>query len=86
MASFGNKTTREALHALDPNRAASLLARLDPEEREGCLAAIDASLARELRELAEYPRETAGGLMDPRITTFRPDANVADANTPDSGI
>ncbi len=78
VASFGDAMTREVLLALDPNRAANLLARLDPEEREASLAAIDESLARELRELAEYPRETAGGLMDPRITTFRPDASVAD--------
>jgi magnesium transporter len=78
VASFGDETTRRVLNALDPNRAANLLARLDPEERQASLAAIDESLARELQELAEYPRETAGGLMDPRITTFRPDASVAD--------
>jgi magnesium transporter len=78
VASFGDATTRQVLNALDPNRAANLLARLEPEERQASLAAIDESLARELRELAEYPRETAGGLMDPRITTFRPDASVAD--------
>ncbi len=78
LASFGDEATREVLTALDPNRAASLLARLDPEEREACFAAIDESLAKELQELAAYPRDTAGGLMDPRITTFRPDASVAD--------
>jgi magnesium transporter len=78
VASFGDRTTREVLGALDPNRAASLLARLDADEREACLSALDASLADELRELAHYPRDTAGGLMDPRITTFRPDASVED--------
>ena len=78
VASFGDEMTRQVLNALDPNRAANLLARLDPEERQASLATVDESLARELRELAEYPRETAGGLMDPRITTFRPDTSVAD--------
>ncbi len=78
LASFGDEATREALHALDPNRAANLLARLDSTERQACLSLLDEYLANELRELAEYPRETAGGLMDPRITTFRPDASVAD--------
>jgi len=78
VAAFGDETTRRVLTVLDPNRAANVLARLDPEERNACLAALDESLAQELRALAEYPRETAGGLMDPRITTFRPDATVRD--------
>jgi magnesium transporter len=78
VAAFGDEATRRVLTALDPNRAANILARLDAEERDACLAALDEQLAQELRELAEYPRETAGGLMDPRITTFRPDATVRD--------
>ena len=78
VAAFGDEATRHVLTALDPNRAANLLARLDPEERKACLAALDESLAQELQELAEYPPETAGGLMDPRVTTFRPDATVRD--------
>jgi magnesium transporter len=78
IAAFGDDATREVLTGLDPGRAANLLARLDPEEREACLAVLDESLAGELQELAAYPRETAGGLMDPRITTFRRDASVAD--------
>jgi len=78
VASFGDRATRSVLRALDPNRAASLLARLDPEERDACLAAVDGAFAHELSELAAYPRDTAGGLMDPRITTFRADATVRD--------
>lgn len=78
VAALGDEATRRILSHLDPNRAANLLARLDPEERNACLAALGEPLAQELRELAEYPRDTAGGLMDPRITTFRPDATVRD--------
>jgi magnesium transporter len=78
VAAFGDEATRNVLSALDPNRAANLVARLDAEEKDACLATLDQSMAQELRELAEYPRETAGGLMDPRITTFRPDATVRD--------
>jgi magnesium transporter len=78
VAAFGMETTRRVLEALDPSRAASLVARLDPDQRADCLATLDATLAEELRALAEYPRDSAGGLMDPRITTFRPDANVRD--------
>jgi len=76
LAALPEERVRGALLALDPNRAAFLLARLDPDERARCLAAIDASLAAELQELSEYPAETAGALMDPRVTTFRPDGRV----------
>jgi magnesium transporter len=61
---------------LDPNRTTALLQRLDAEERERCLAALDRSAVTELRELAAYPADTAGALMDPRVTSFRPDATV----------
>jgi magnesium transporter len=66
------------LASLNPNTAAGLLARLDPDERESCLASVDTGLARELRELASYPPNTAGGLVDPRVVTFRPDTPVRD--------
>jgi magnesium transporter len=78
LAAFGDDSTRRLLQFLDPNRAAHLLARLDPHERESCLTTVDADLAQELRDLAAYPAESAGSLMDPRITTFRPDATVSD--------
>ncbi len=78
LAALGEVETRRLLGALEPNRAAHLLARLDPEERDACLATVDGAAAEELRALAEYPADSAGGLMDPRITTFRPDATVRD--------
>ena len=55
-----------------------MLARLDPQERERCLVSLDPALAAELRDLMEYPPETAGSLMDPRVTSFRPDATTRD--------
>jgi magnesium transporter len=64
------------LASLNPNRTAALLARLDDQERERCLAAVDEGLARELRELLAYPPDTAGSLMDPRVTSFRSDATL----------
>ena len=70
--------TRAVLAAIHPSRAAALVARLDEDERERCLAALEPRLAEELRELADYPPDTAGALMDPRVTTFRPDACVRD--------
>jgi len=69
---------RSALGSLNPNRAAAMLDRLDDADRERCLELIDEPLARDLRTLISYPPETAGSLMDPRATSFRPDATVRD--------
>ena len=76
LAALPSEGLRATAVALDPNRAASLLHRLDPGERDRCLDALDPGLAKELRTLAAYPPDTAGSLMDPRVTTFRPDATV----------
>jgi magnesium transporter len=56
-----------------------MLARLAPPERDRCLSLLDEQLARDLRALTEYPPDSAGALMDPRVTSFRADARVADA-------
>lgn len=69
---------RRILVLFNPNQAAALLARLGEEERARCLATVDQALAEELRELSAYPADTAGSLMDPRVTSFRPDATVRD--------
>lgn len=58
----------------NPNRATSLIARLHPDRQESILAPLDPSLAKELKALAQYTPDSAGGLMDPRVMTFRPDA------------
>ncbi len=66
---------------LDPARAAAVLARLDPHVRDHRLALLEPTAATELRALMVYPPDTAGGLMDPRVTTFRPDALIRDVLT-----
>ncbi|HKJ24339.1 MAG TPA: magnesium transporter [Myxococcota bacterium] len=78
VALLPTEARQSALVSLNANRAAGLLARLDPDERERCLEGLDPGLVRELRELAVYPPDTAGALMDPRVTSFRPDASVRD--------
>lgn len=72
------ETMRSVIAALDPNRVTAMLARLDKDERERCLGTLDGSIADELRALAAYPANTAGALMDPRVTSFRPDAAVSE--------
>jgi magnesium transporter len=78
IAELSPERVREILASLSQNRGAAILARLDPDQRERCLGALDEALAQELRALMEYPPETAGALMDPRATSFRPDATTRD--------
>jgi len=78
VARLSPDTLRGVVSTLDLNRVTALLARLEPEERDRCLAALDEAIAEELRALAKYPHDTAGSLMDPRVTTFRPEATVGD--------
>ncbi len=78
IAALTADVARHVIASLHPSRAAALLARLDSEERDRCLAALDDTFAQELRELASYPSDTAGSLMDPRATSFRSDATAQD--------
>jgi magnesium transporter len=67
---------RLLLEQLGPERATALLTRLEPGERDRLLGLLPASLAKELRDLASYSADTAGALMDPRVTAFPADARV----------
>ena len=64
---------------LEPVRFASLMARVSPEKREGRLALLAPSAAKEVRDLMSYDPETAGSIMDPAVTTFRADTTVKEA-------
>ncbi len=66
------------LELMNPQLAASLLARLDERERKERLAAIEPRLATDLTSLIEFPANSAGRLMDPRVVTFRPEDTVRD--------
>ena len=78
LAALPDEIRSKILASLNPSRAAAILARLSSEERELCLKALDQVLADDLRDLLEYPPETAGALMDPRSVSFRPDATTRD--------
>ncbi len=66
------------LSKLDLHRAAAILAGMDDKPQQECIEQLDPELAQELRALMAFPAGTAGSLMDPRVTTFRPDALVRD--------
>lgn len=70
---------RIALRQMHPARAAPIVASFEPEEREAVLSRLPRRFASEVRELLTYPFDTAGALMDPRITAFTPETTVEDA-------
>ncbi|HVS62182.1 MAG TPA: magnesium transporter [Thermoanaerobaculia bacterium] len=78
VAALPGEARRRTLSSLNHDRAAVLLSKMDDEDRERCLADLDESLAKLLRELLEYPPQTAGALMDPRTPSFPPDATPRD--------
>jgi magnesium transporter len=76
---IARQSAGQILDVLDPARASALLARLDEETRSQLFALLEPATAKELRELMTYPPDSAGYAMDPRATTFRPDATVREA-------
>ena len=70
---------RRLFTGLDPGHGSTLLARLDPGLRVERLELLPSALAHELAELMDYPVESAGQLMDSRVTAFRVEETVAEA-------
>jgi magnesium transporter len=64
---------------MQPTMVAPVLARLDSELREARLALLDRALATELTALLSFGADSAGGLMDARVTTVRPVETVKQA-------
>jgi magnesium transporter len=69
----------EALATIEPSHGAALLSRIDRGKADALLAGMPKPQADELRGIMQYPRETAGALMDPRILVFRGDETVGEA-------
>jgi magnesium transporter len=67
------------LTALAAGQCASLLSRFDTQQQCRFLDLLDKSVAAELRELLEYPEDTAGALMETDIVAVNANITVADA-------
>lgn len=64
---------------MDPPLAAELLLALEAEERTRWLARMEPTARKLVEGLMAYPPDTAGRLMDPRVTSFRGDMTAGDA-------
>ena len=71
--------SRHVLAEAEPASSVAVLSQLEPGEREQLLAPLDKEVARELRELAAYPEDSAGRLMDARVSPLRAGMTVGDA-------
>jgi len=78
LAAVSTRVIRHAIAAVDPAEAAPVVARLDAEERARVLRALDRSVRDQVREHMQYPPNSAGSLMDPRVSAFRPGTTVGE--------
>ncbi|MGA8473872.1 MAG: CBS domain-containing protein [Candidatus Cybelea sp.] len=60
---IGTERAADIIEEMDADDAADLLAELPEEQQSELLAEMSAYTAGELRELAKYPEDTAGGMM-----------------------
>ena len=79
LAALPARVLRGVCSDLAPPRTSAMLAQLDDEARERIMAILDPGLAREISALARYPGDTAGALMDPRVTSLPLGATARDA-------
>jgi magnesium transporter len=79
VALFDREARRRLLAAVDPARAVAALARLEDTVLEEVLEELDQSTSRELRELISYSPDSAGAIMDPRVTMMGAEATAEEA-------
>ncbi len=63
---------------LEPPLAAAILSRLEPAARDSVLMGAEPAVVSELSQLLQFPPNTAGSLMDPRVMTFLPTATAGE--------
>lgn len=71
----------DLLSSMDLGSCAALMGRLDREEQERFFALLGDGLEKDLRELLEYPADSAGALMSTDITAFSEHMTVQEAIT-----
>src|SRR6187455_870431 len=69
----------EIFEELDPSTAAHLLRTLSRNEAAEVLGGMRPEDADELRSLADYPPDSAGGLMTPEFVAVAPEARASEA-------
>ncbi len=76
-----DELVRHILSELEPALAVALLVRLEEDERTRYLGLLDPQVASELAKLMDYPADSAGQLMDPRVVVLRAELTAQEALT-----
>ena len=76
LKSLGDQACTALLLDLEARTAVRMLQQLDAEDRTHLLVGLPEELRQELEQLAEWPQDSAGGMMDPRVVTLSDDLNV----------
>ncbi len=76
-----DETAVRLLTSMELGPCSALLNRLNAKQRERFLALFDHKTAAELRELMEYPPDSAGAMMDTQIFACNENISVEDALT-----
>jgi magnesium transporter len=71
--------SQHLLAEADPLASVAVLTQLDAPRREAWLQRLDSEVARELRSLLAYPADSAGRMMDPRVSPLRTGMTVDEA-------
>ena len=79
MSLLPSEIARRIIEYVDPGNGALFLSRMEEDEKERLLSNLSDRTAREFRELIAYPADSAGSLMDTRISGFRGDNTVEEA-------
>ena len=71
LEAVGPEVTRDLLATISPRQATAILHALEEAAREATLESLDHEAAARIRGLLQYLPDTAGALMDTRVTTLR---------------
>ncbi len=69
----------EVLGGMDPDDAADVIENLSDEDASQILVRMKPEDADELRSLADYPTDSAGGLMTPEFVAVTPETKASEA-------
>ena len=76
---LGMDRQHELLTMLPLHAGSALIKHMEPESREAALKGVSEKQARWLKELADYPGETAGGMMEPKVVSLTLDLTAQQA-------
>lgn len=73
------KERRAWMRSLEPDDAADMVQEAPNDQREALLSLLDEPTRKEVAALMKYAEDDAGGLMNPRFSSLRPDIDVDEA-------